>query len=128
MRNRKATIVILGIGAMVLLMAGCLSHNETAADPRGNLFIGSASCRKCHQAIYDSYVSTAHFHTTQPVSLKNVLGSFRQGSNRFVYDDATKIEMEQRSDGLYQVLYVNGHETESHRMDICFGTKHAQSF
>ena len=36
--------------------------------------------------------------------------------------------MQERDSGLYQASYINGKETEAHRMDILFGVKHAQTF
>jgi hypothetical protein len=73
-------------------------------------------------------MSTAHYNTTRTSSDKNVSGNFNPGQNTYVYDDSTKIVMEHRDSGLFQVLYVKGQAREAHRFDITFGMRHAQTF
>ena len=111
-----------------MILSRCINNIGTGNDPRGNVYIGSVSCRQCHTSIYDSYVATSHFNTTKTSAGKNILGSFTPGQNTFVVNATTKIAMEQRDSGLFQVLYVNGKEQEIHHMDITFGIKHAQTF
>lgn len=111
-----------------MILSRCFSCVEKDNDPRGEMFIGSASCRQCHKSIYDSYVVTAHYKSTQISSDKNIQGSFIHGKNAFTVNPETQIVMEHRDSGTFQVLYINGKEKEIHRMDITFGTKHAQTF
>ncbi|MDB5222192.1 MAG: hypothetical protein JWN83_859 [Chitinophagaceae bacterium] len=128
MRNKKSFILIFTISGLIMILSRCINSVEKNNDPRGDIFIGSASCRQCHKSIYDSYVATSHFNSTKTASDKNILGSFTHGQNTFVVNSATQIVMEHRDSGLFQVLYVNGKEAEIHRMDITFGIKHAQTF
>lgn len=128
MRNRKSFLLILTISGLIMILSRCINNVETNKDPRGIVYVGSASCEKCHKAIYDSYVSTFHFNSTKTSSYKNISGSFASGQNTFVHNSDTKIVMEHRDNGLFQVLYVKGKEKESHRMDVTFGIKHAQTF
>lgn len=111
-----------------MILSRCIDNNETGNDPRGNVYIGSSSCRQCHTSIYDSFVTTSHFNTTKTATQKNIAGSFTPGQNIYIVNATTKIAMEHRDSGLFQVLYVNGKEHEIHRMDITFGSKHAQTF
>lgn len=111
-----------------MFLSRCFSNSEASNDLRGNLYIGSAGCKKCHSSIYNSYVATSHFNSTQTASVKNIYGSFTAGENTFIVNPETKIVMEQRDSGLFQVLHVKGKEEEVHRMDITFGIKHAQTF
>jgi Cytochrome c554 and c-prime len=127
MENKRAVICIVTIIASVMFLSKCSDKVEKRNDPRGNIYAGSASCRKCHQSIYDAYMSTAHYNTTRTASGKNVLGSFSAGHNIYSYDSITKIVMEHRDSGLFQVLYINGKEQEAHRFDITFGMQHAQT-
>ena len=127
MRNKKSFILIFTISCLLIILSKCISV-EKNNDPRGIVYIGSASCKQCHQSIFDSYFSTSHFNSTHVSSDKNILGSFSSGQNIFVIDSTTKIVMEHRDSGLFQVLYVKGKEQEIHRMDITFGLKHAQTF
>lgn len=111
-----------------MFLSRCINNSETSNDPRGILYVGSASCKQCHKSIYNSYVASSHFNSTQTSSIENISGSFTAGQNAFVVNPETKIVMEHRDSGLFQVLYVKGKEQELHRMDITFGIKHAQTF
>ncbi len=124
--------LLLGTSAFLLLLifilSRCMDAANASGDPRGRAFAGSASCKSCHQSIYDSVLRTAHYNASAPVTKKNVLGNFHAGQNTFYYDSITKIVMEKRDSGLYQVLYSNGIEKEAHRFDLLFGVRHAQTF
>lgn len=127
-QNKKSLMVLGVIAASVLFFVRCMNPSDSAEDPRGILYADPASCRQCHKAIYDSYIQTAHYHTTQPSSGSTITGSFSSGKNQYVYDPATRIMMEHRDSGYFQALYVNGREQEAHRFDISFGLRHAQTF
>jgi hypothetical protein len=128
MKISKSFFLLLAIGGMIIFLSQCINSGIKSDDPRGNVYAGSQSCRQCHQAIYDSFITSSHYHTTRPSLPENVLGSFDEGRNTFVYNTSTKIVMEHRDSGLFQVLYVDGKEKEIHRFDITFGLKHAQTF
>jgi len=108
MKTSKSFFLLFAIGAMIIFLSKCINSGIKSNNPMGNVFAGSQSCRQCHRAIYDSFVLSSHFKTTRPSSMQNVLGSFDHGSNTFVYNAGTKIVMERRDSGLFQVLYVNG--------------------
>jgi hypothetical protein len=127
MNNKKTVFCMVVIIVSVMFLAKCTGNADKGNDPRGNVYAGSASCRKCHQAICDEYVATAHYNTTRRSSDKNPMGDFGAGKNSYTYDSSTKIIMEHRDSGFFQVLYVNGRETEAHRFDIEFGMHHAQT-
>ena len=127
-RNKKAILLLSILSLIIVFLANCVSNNANNTDPRGPGFAGTATCMKCHQAIYDTYLQSSHYNTTQPASKKNILGSFVTGKNRFSYGDSSYVELQERDSGLYQAAYTNGKESEAHRMDILFGVKHAQTF
>lgn len=89
------------------------------------MYAGALSCRQCHQAVYDSFLTTAHFGAS--AEAKNIPGNFTNGQNVFSYNDSVKVVMEKRDSGNYQVLYVNGKEQQAYRFDILFGYRHAQT-
>lgn len=120
--------MLVAVAGAVILLSRCNSVVEKKADPRGNVYIGSESCRQCHRAVYDVYTTTAHGKTTQASLEKNLQGSFSRGNNTFDYGHQSQLVMERRDSGLFQVLYVNGKEQEAHRFDLTFGGKHAQTF
>lgn len=128
MKFSKSFFLSFAIGAIIIFLSECINSGIKNTDPRGNVYAGSQSCRQCHQAIYDSFILSSHYNTTRPSLAENVLGSFDHGRNTFIYNPDTKIVMERRDSGLFQVLYVNGKEKELHRFDITFGLKHAQTF
>ena len=124
---KKSISVILALLLAVLLFT-CINRTDNINDPRGEMFAGAASCIQCHQAVYKSFAATTHFNSTVPATSENIYGSFSNGQNSFSYNDSTKIVMEHRDSGFFQVLYENGKEKEAHRFDITFGKKHAQTF
>lgn len=89
---------------------------------KGELFAGSAVCGDCHKSIYESHINTAHFHTSEIASEKNIKGSFEPGANRFAYSTGGVVGMEKRTGGLYEVAYVRGAERASQRFDIVAGS------
>lgn len=111
----------------VAVLSRCVADKGKPGDPRGKVYAGSASCRQCHQAIYDSVLQTAHYNATAPANAKTVLGSFEAGHNNFAYEGGINVKMEKRDSGLYQVLYVDGKEELASRFDITFGVKNGQT-
>lgn len=128
MRNKKSFILFFTISGLVMFLSRCINNAEKSNDPRGKMYAGTASCRQCHQSIYDSYVATAHYNATRPALKKNIYGSFSPGQNTFLYNPQTKIVVEDRDSGLFQVAYVNGKEKEAYKFDITFGFRNAQTF
>lgn len=124
--NKKSFFIVLLLGGSILLLSRCINQAE-GNDPRGRMYAGAVSCRQCHQAVYDSFLNTAHFNATAKAGTKNILGNFNNGQNIFSYNDSVKIVMEKRDSGNYQVLYLNGKEQHAYRFDILFGYRHAQT-
>lgn len=110
------------------VFTSCINNSKEYIDPRGIEYAGSASCIQCHQTIYNSSLHSAHYNASALASSKNILGSLKKGHNTFVYDKDTKLVIESRDSGLYQVLYKKGSEKEAHRFDITFGFRNAQTW
>jgi len=123
---KKICILFTHVAAAILL-TNCSNKSDEYIDPRGTDYAGSESCIQCHKEQSDMALQSSHFKATAPAISGNVLGDFDQGSHTFIYDKNTKLVMEKRNDSLYQVLYKNGKEVESHRFEIVFGVKHAQT-
>jgi hypothetical protein len=123
---KKFRILFVSL-VIAVLFSGCNNKSDDYIDPRGTDYAGSESCIQCHQAQYTLAFHSSHFKATAPATLENVLGNFDKGDHVFIYDKNTKVVMEKRNDSLYQVLYKNGKEVESHPYDIVFGIKHAQT-
>jgi len=111
------------------LKAGSPTSPQVAA----GLQRGSQSCHACHQAIFDSFVRTAHFQTSSHADERSVKGSFADGRNTLrTRSEVAYFKMERRGDGFYQTGYetVGGtSRTRTERLDLVIGSgRKGQSF
>ena len=85
-------------------------------------FSDASSCRPCHQAITDSFMRTAHYLDSRPADEKSIKGSFKEGKNKYVYNQFMEVVMVKDGDNYYQSGRVNGMETVSAPFDIVIGS------
>src|SRR5664279_4932936 len=85
-------------------------------------FAGATTCISCHKNIYESFVHTNHFLTSQPASKKYIKGSFKKGKNIFPFNDHLYVSMEERDSGLYEVAWLHGVEKVAKHFDIVTGS------
>ncbi|WP_035653239.1 cytochrome c3 family protein [Flavobacterium sp. ASV13] len=123
----EKTRILFAFILFTVVFTSCKNSSDDYIDPRGTDYAGSESCIQCHQTQYDMALKSSHFKATAPATLENVLGDFDKGNHTFIYDKDTKLVMEKRGDSLFQILYKNGKEVQSHKFEIVFGTKHAQT-
>jgi len=84
---------------------------------------------QCHQHIAQNYLHNAHFNTTQILSSSHVIDSIGLSEGTYVFNEKTKVGIERKSDGLYQIAYVNGENVKEERADLVFGAgKSAYTF
>jgi hypothetical protein len=130
---KNITIVISSILLLVIFFVKCINSDEdkkiSVRNAKGQEYAGTETCRSCHQATYDSFLTTAH-HLSSAIALEgNVRGSFDNGRDIYIYDSARKVVLQKGSDGYYQVAFVNGKEERKERMDIVIGSgKRGQSY
>lgn len=126
MKNGKLFFIAATVFVFVVLLSRCVSNEkkEVVINNKGQAFAGSATCKTCHQAIYDSFVRTAHYADSRPATKEAVKGSFARGANSYLYNFNVNrvVAMEERNDGLYQVAYINKQPAEAHRFDIVIGS------
>jgi hypothetical protein len=127
-KYRKSLCLISALCLSIIFLSRCINKRESFNDPRGRAFAGSVACRQCHQAIYDTILRGAHFNATMEASKQNIRGNLNTGHNEFVYDKNTKVVIEDRDSGIYQVLYINDIEKKAYRLDITFGIRNAQTW
>ncbi len=118
--KRTILLIIVFLVPLVLIFSQCFNQDQKQ-DPRGSVYAGSASCKKCHQDTYNSYLHTAHYQASGLASGHNIHGSFAKNSNVYQFNNLIKVVMEKRKDGFYQVAYKNNKAFEAHRFDITFG-------
>lgn len=105
------------------------SEQSIATDVRGAGYIGAAACSNCHKDIHASYLATAHRNTSAAPSLAAIKGSFEPGKNTFHYRPNVKVAMEQRSNGLFQVAYMNDEEKQAFPFGVVVGSgRKAQTY
>lgn len=125
--SKKLRIIIIIVIA-VAFFSKCIDTADkdkqvNIVNNSGEQFAGSAACANCHREIFDHFTHTAHSFTSQPASEETIKGSFARGENLFSYSYYSKVGMEKRDSGLYQVEYdKNFTEKGSFRFDIVIGS------
>jgi hypothetical protein len=125
----KKVLIVSSICSIMLVVVYLRFGNKAAtADPRGAAFAGAKTCAKCHAAIYNSYLHTAHFEASSAASENTIHGSFASNANVFNVNAPQKVVMEKRAGGLFQTFYVNGKFKESRRFDVALGGIKGESY
>jgi hypothetical protein len=127
----RSFFVIIAIGSIVIVLSKCVSEENSETDKKISYgdFAGSETCRSCHKNIYEDHINTGHYKTSQPAVEKQIMGSFEPGKNSFSFDPFSKVTMEKREDGYYQVEYEMEKEMRKNKFDISVGSgKKGQSF
>ena len=95
-------------------------HNEK---PVYSDYAGSATCFKCHAAICDSQMLTAHYSTSHIATKDFIKGSFEKDSNTFIFNKFLQVKLEGNSeDKFYQTAIASGVPYESQSFDISVGS------
>ena len=126
-RGFKKAAVLLFITGSCILFVTCVDNNGNknevvAKQDRYKQFAGSQACANCHKDIFEKHLFTQHHLTSAPVTPKNILGSFKTGSNVFAFDPFVNITMQKSDSGFYQVEYHNGAEVKKQRFDVVGGS------
>jgi hypothetical protein len=126
MKTKSIYFFIFLLIPLSTLLTQCFKKEKT--DVRDVVYAGADKCVKCHKGISDSYIHTAHFQSSRPASIHDIHGNFSAGKNVFKFNDRLKVVMEKRTDGLYQVAYLDGKQLEARRFDITFGGVKAETY
>jgi len=129
----RSVIIFFIISFLLFVFSKCISGQDDNSKDHKNVkyedFAGSESCSSCHSSIYEDHFGTGHYHTSQPASGKEILGSFEPGRNTFMFNALGKVVMEKREDGYYQVEYLMDEEKRKSKFDITIGSgKKGQSY
>ena len=127
LNSKRSIIITILIVGLCFILTQCMdngrkSHEISTENLKFNQFAGSITCAKCHKQIYDSFITTGHFSTSEIANENSIKGSFQKGSNIFHYSPALYVAMEKSDSGLYQVEYSNGVRTIFRRFDITIGS------
>lgn len=124
----RKSLLVTGTLAAVIMVVASQCTSKGSADARGVLYAGPSSCRSCHQDIYNSYLTTAHYLTSRKASPHQVHGSFTAPGNCFFFSDTSRVVMEQRGTQLFQAAYIHGQKTREQRFDLVFGGVKAETY
>ena len=125
---KKSIIFISLLVVSTVFLSRCINNQlEPSKDPRGRVYAGSAACRQCHQAIYDSFVNSAHAKATSKGIGENIHGNFSNDKDTFNFSGTSRMIMEKRGDSYYQVIYNDGKENGAYKLDLLFGSRNAQT-
>lgn len=133
LRYRDTSLTLLLLFSAVYFFATCINNpDRNARDAVGDpiaAFAGEASCADCHKDIYKAHIKTGHFNSSAIAGETNILGSFNDTANSFVFSSREEIQMEKNAGGFFQVGYVDDVEKRRQRFDIVIGSGNkGQSF
>lgn len=117
------TIIIVAVVFFIKCMDNSASIKKNIYNNSGDQFAGSEACKNCHRNVFDHFIQTAHNLTSAPAEEATIKGSFVKDKNLFAYSYYTKVAMEKRDSGLYQVEYdKNFTEKQAYPIDIVVGS------
>ena len=127
-KSRRSSLTIFLIIGLCIILIKCIERSNhsnvdySIENLEYGMFAGTQSCANCHKQIYENFIATGHFLTSEPSSIKNIKGSFQKGENTFHYNPQLYVAMEKRDSGLFQVEYIDGIKTISRPFDITIGS------
>jgi hypothetical protein len=131
--GKALTVVIVAVIAAVIGLFIYLP--QLSNDPSSTNRVSSGTtetCRACHESIYQSYIKTGHFLTSQPAVRSTVLGSFDEGRNVVQSQiPALSFKAEARQEGLFQITTYAKEKTFTYTrpFDVIVGSgERAQSY
>jgi len=131
--NNRSAIVIITFIVAVSLLTKCINktgpEKNIVRNEAGQEFAGSSTCISCHKEIYEDNINTAHYHTSQIASKKNIRGSFSKEKNAVLYGEGVRVMMEKADSSFYQAEYNHDEEKIRRRFDVVVGSgKKAQTY
>lgn len=129
----RVTLVTIFFVTAVLFLTRCVQKEagkkDEAKQKVARQFAGSASCKTCHQKIYEDHLHTFHHLTSSAADEASIKGSFEAGKNSFYFNPHLYIAAEKTDSGLYQTAFQNGIAKVSRKFDYVVGSgKRGQTF
>ena len=121
MTRRRIVASLFFSSAIAIGITQCTQDSPSAVDPRGETYAAPATCIQCHRPVVDGYLQHAHFHSSQEAPDDLQHSPITLHTDTFVFNENTKVGIEHRSDGWYQVAHVNGKNVHEERIDLVFG-------
>jgi hypothetical protein len=123
MRHPRITIITGSLSLLVIIFSRC-NQRPLTVDKRGELYAGAEACKTCHKDVYESYVHSYHYKTSSAVNAGSLEELAPQSDTMpaFIYADASRVSVQKKEGSFFQVLFINGKEMRSGRMDMAFGS------
>ncbi|MFC6100109.1 cytochrome c3 family protein [Olivibacter domesticus] len=112
---------------LLFFLASCFAISiiqcteQKKEDVRGEQYAGEGTCVQCHKEIAQNYIHNAHFNTSKELNAPHATDSLALPEGTFVFNEKTKVGVEKKVDGLYQVAYVNGQNMKQEKLSVAFG-------
>jgi len=94
----------------------------SAATSATSAAASAATCTPCHASIAASHLHTAHWLSSAEANSTTIKGSFKNGRNRFTYNDRLEVIMEKKKGIYLQSAWFNGSLYEAEAFDIVIGS------
>lgn len=119
MSRQRIILLFFFISCFLITVTQC--SEERVADIRGEQYAERGTCIQCHKDVTEGYIHNAHFNTSRLLDSPNSTDSLGLTEGGYVFNEKTKVGVEKRGDGLYQVGYVNGQNMKEERTSVAFG-------
>lgn len=128
LKFKRSSLLIFLITSLFFFLIQCINNGADKKEALNNendafqQYAGSEACASCHKNIYDSFIKTNHFTTSQIADAENIKGSFEKGKNVFHYNPSLFVSIQKTDSGFYEVENSHGSDTLSARTDIVIGS------
>ena len=127
-----AAALLIGIGLFIYLPQLSKDPDSTGTASAETPPNTTETCRACHEEIYQSYIKTGHYLTSQPATLNTVLGNLAEGHNAVQTQiSGLSFKAEKKADGLFQTATYSRQKTFTYTrpFDVVIGSgERAQSY
>ncbi|RZK80936.1 MAG: hypothetical protein EOO92_06385 [Pedobacter sp.] len=126
MRGKKRLVLIFSaIAGLVLLFSQCMETDKSNGDDLSvsdTTFAAEKTCIQCHKNTYDTFKQDPHFNTSRPIKDFDLFAGNSAHTNTYVFDQHLEMAIEKRDSGMYQAVYIDGHEQFAKRFDVAIGS------
>lgn len=102
------------------------AYQSSATSQTNRDYTGSESCRRCHEAEYDSWRRTLHVQMTRPVAEATVVGDFSPGTR--LEQDGRTYTMEMRGGKYFIAISRSGGATQKFEVHYTLGARRFQGY
>ena len=120
MGQRQFVLLSFILASIVIVIVQC-TQIEKRKDSRGPAYAGSSTCKSCHQGTSEAFIHNIHFNTSRFLDGHNATDNLGLPTGEFVFNEKTRVGIEKRDGGLFQIGYINGTAAKAERTDFVFG-------